>query len=81
MAPGGDQRTYWNVPQDLIGGQRLQVQNYDVSVMDDIIGNIRGGGGTDKYRESSYLLVEATVTTTMPIIWVGVDGRFNDVSP
>ena len=66
---------------ELPDGQCRQVQNDDVSARNYPVGSGIANDGTEKYRETSYLPVEATVMATVPVLWSGIYGRVDDGPP
>ena len=52
-----------------------------MSARDDPIGNAIGSGGKEKYGEISYLPGESKLTSNMTVLWGGIEGGVNDVSP
>ena len=67
------------VPPDWPNGQCSQIKNNDVSVGGNPVGNVGGGGWTEKYGERRYILVTVAALYAVPGLWGGVDGGSNNV--
>ena len=78
MASGGPQRPYWPDPPDWPDGKLCQVTNDDVSAGRDPVGNVRGGGWMEKYRETIYLTGKDEMLSAVLGLRGGVDDGVNN---